>query len=104
MRQIRPIVDLDRPVRLAIFVRDQCVAFAGVDSKVATTTSSTWSRVTDGGRPERCSSGSPSSRNSTNRARHLPTVTAAHPTRAATVLLSAPSAHPSTIRERSAND
>jgi len=32
---------LDRPVRLAIEVRDQCVASFGVDSKVATTTSST---------------------------------------------------------------
>ncbi len=40
-RQIRPMLDLDRPLRWAIFARDQCVAFAGVDSKVATTTSST---------------------------------------------------------------
>ena len=40
-RQIRPIVDLDSPLRWAIFARDQCVAFAGVASNVATTTSST---------------------------------------------------------------
>src|SRR5215218_1036107 len=40
-RQIRPIVDFDNPVRSAIFARDQCVAFTGVDSSVATTTSST---------------------------------------------------------------
>jgi len=38
--QIRPIVDFDSPVRSAILARDQCVAFAGVDSNVATTTSS----------------------------------------------------------------
>ncbi|WP_372455793.1 hypothetical protein [Nonomuraea sediminis] len=42
-RQIRPIVDLDKPLRLAIEARDQCVAFLGVSSSVATTTSSTWS-------------------------------------------------------------
>ena len=35
--QIRPIVDLLSPVRWAIFARVQCVAFAGVDSNVATT-------------------------------------------------------------------
>jgi len=38
--QILPIVDFDSPVRSAILARDQCVAFAGVDSNVATTTSS----------------------------------------------------------------
>ena len=38
-----------------------------------------------------------------NRPRHLPTVAVAHPSCPATVLLSAPSAHPSTMRERSAN-
>ena len=40
-RQIRPMVDFDSPVLSAIFARDQCVAFAGVDSSVVTTTSST---------------------------------------------------------------
>src|SRR3954467_6699519 len=49
--QIRPIVEGESPLRWAIFARDQCVAFAGVDSNVATTTSSTCSAVTDGGRP-----------------------------------------------------
>jgi hypothetical protein len=39
--QIRPIVDLLSPVRSAIFARDQCVAFFGVASSVATITSST---------------------------------------------------------------
>ena len=34
-------VDFDKPVRSAIFARVQCVAFGGVDSKVATITSST---------------------------------------------------------------
>ena len=55
-RQIRPIVDLDRPLRSAIFARDQCVAFFGIDSSVATTTSSTCSVVIVGGRPGRGSS------------------------------------------------
>src|SRR5829696_1304598 len=49
--QIRPMLDRDNPVRSAIFARDQCVAFAGVDSTVATTTSSTCSAVIDDGRP-----------------------------------------------------
>ena len=51
--QIRPIVDLDSPQRSAIDARDQCVALAGVDSSVATTTSSTCSAVTNAGRPGR---------------------------------------------------
>ena len=72
--QIRPIVDLLSPVRSAIFARDQCVAFLGVDSSVATITSSTWPMATDGGRPGRGSSCRPSRRSSTKRRRHLPTV------------------------------
>src|SRR5919206_3660604 len=43
LRQIRPMVDLDNPLRSAIDLRDQCVASFGVCSRVATTTSSTWS-------------------------------------------------------------
>src|SRR5450631_4222364 len=50
-RQIRPTVDFDSPDLAAIDFRDQCVAFCGVCSSVATTTSSTRSRVTDDGRP-----------------------------------------------------
>jgi len=73
-RQIRPMLDLDSPLRSAILARDQCVAFAGVASSVATTTSSTCSAVIEAGRPGRGSSLSPSNRSSTNRARHLPTV------------------------------
>ena len=38
--QIFPIVVFDSPVRSAIFARVQCVAFGGVDSSVATITSS----------------------------------------------------------------
>src|SRR6266540_811488 len=53
LRQIRPIVDLLSPERAAIDVRDQCVAFPGVSSSVATTTASTCSTVIDGGRPVR---------------------------------------------------
>ncbi|GAA4544158.1 hypothetical protein GCM10023175_21880 [Pseudonocardia xishanensis] len=47
--QIRPMVDFDNPVRSAIFDLVQCVAFAGVVSSVAITTSSTWSASTAGG-------------------------------------------------------
>lgn len=65
-RQIRPIVDLLSPLRLAIEARDQRVAFFGVSSSVATT-SSTWSKVIVGGRPGRCSSINPSSRDVRNR-------------------------------------
>src|SRR4051812_22139466 len=50
-RQIRPIVDLDKPERCAIDARDQWVALAGICSNVATTTSSTRSSVIDAGRP-----------------------------------------------------
>src|SRR5664279_2503151 len=101
--QIRPLVDLDRPLRSAILARDQGVAFLGVDSSVATTTSSTCLSVTVAGRPDRGSSTRPSRRNSTNRARHLPTVGADTPSAAATSLLLRPDAHPSTIRDRRAS-
>jgi hypothetical protein len=84
------------------FERDQCVAFAGVDSNVATTTSSTCSAVTVG-RPGRGSSTKPSKRASKNLERHFPTVTAAHPSRPATSLFDKPSPQPKTIRDRNAN-
>ena len=102
--QIRPTDDFDSPQRSAIFARLQWVAFFGVDSSVAITTSSTWSAVMDRSRPGRASSTSPSRRCSTNRARHLPTVALEHRRSAATLLLSAPSAHASTMRERNASD
>jgi len=70
--QIRPIVDLESPLRSAIFFRDQWVACSGVDSRVATTTSSTCSAVIVGLRPDRGSSTKPSSLDSTNRDRHFP--------------------------------
>ena len=101
--QIRPMVDLDRPERSAIFDRDQCVAFFGIDSSVATTTSWTCSAVIVGGRPGRGSSTRPSRRSCRNLARHVPTVFVEHPTRSATVLLSRPSPQPSTIRDRNAS-
>ena len=101
--QIRPIVDFDRPERSAIFARDQCVAFFGVDSNVATTTSSTCSAVIVGGRPARGSSTRPSRRSATKRARHLLTVFVEQCTRSATALLSRPSPQPRTIRDRNAN-
>ena len=95
------MLDLLNPVRSAIFARDQCAVF-GADSSVATTTSSTCSAVIDGGRPGR-SSLSPSSRSSTNRARHLPTVGCDTRSRTATFLFDNPAAQPSTIRARYAN-
>src|SRR5664280_563917 len=101
--QIRPIVEAESPDFFAIEVRDQWVASFGVDSNVATSTSSTWSNVIDAGLPGRSSSTSPSSRSAMNRERHLPTVTAAQPNSAATVLLSAPSAHARTIFDRKAS-
>src|SRR5450755_3701111 len=101
--QIRPIVEGESPDFLAIEVRDQWVALLGLDSSVATSTSSTWSRVIEAGRPGRSSSTSPSSRSAMNRDRHLPTVTGLHRSCAATLLLSAPSAHAKTIFERNAN-
>ena len=101
-RQIRPIVDSDRPLRRAIEDRDQCVASPGSSSRVAMRTSSTWSSRIDGGRPGRCSSASPSSRLRVNRPRHRATVCSVTRSSAATALLSLPSAQASTIRARSA--
>ena len=101
--QIRPIVVLDNPERLAIDARDQCVAFIGVSSNVATTTCSTCSMLIEGGRPGRGSSTSPSRRSATNRRRHFPTVASAQFSCAATPLLSVPFAQESTILDRSAN-
>jgi hypothetical protein len=46
--------------------------------------------------------GQPVDRCATNRRRHFPTVASEQPNRAATVLLSSPSAHPNTMRERNA--
>ncbi len=101
--QIRPIVDFDSPDFSAIDRRDQCVALAGLDSNVATITSSTWSRLTDEGRPGRSSSVSPSRPSRMNRARHLPTVGCEQCRSAATCLLLTPgSAHANTIRARNA--
>lgn len=98
--QIRPIVDFDKPLRSAIDARDQCVAFFGVDSRVATMTSSTWSTVMLAGRPGLGSSTSPSRRSATNRARHFATVCGSTSTRAATALFVSPSALASTIFAR----
>jgi hypothetical protein len=96
-------VDFDRPLRFAIEERVQCVAFSGVDSNVATSTSSTCSVVIVAGRPGRGSSESPPNRNSQNRERHFPTVDAVTPTVAATWAFDTPVAHCNTIRDRNAN-
>src|SRR6266702_2414143 len=101
--QIRPTVDFDSPDRFAIDARDQWVASFGACSKVATTTSSTLSSLIFRGAPGRSSSTRPSSRRTTNRDRHLPTVGRDTPSRPATSALDSPSAHASTIRQRNAN-
>jgi hypothetical protein len=100
--QIRPMVDLDSSVRSAIFARDQWVACFGVDYKAATMTSSTCSAVIVGGFPGRGSSTRPSSRDSTNRQRHLPTVGSDTLRCAATSVLLRPPAQANTIHERNA--
>jgi hypothetical protein len=103
LRQIRPTVDSDRPLRLAMEVRDQCVAPFGLSSSVAVRTSLTLSSRIDGGRPGRCSSASPASPRSVKRPRHLVTVGTETPRSAATWELNAPgSAQASTMRHRSA--
>ena len=101
--QIRPTVDFDNPVSAAIEARDQCVASLGWRSNVATITSSTCSSVIVRGAPGRGSSANPSSRFSTNRRRHIPTVCGQTPKSAATCLLVLPAAQPNTIRHRCAN-
>ena len=102
-RQIRPTVDLLSPLRLAIEARDQWVASRGISSRVAVTTSSTLSSRSDGGRPGRFSSASPSSRLRVNPPRHRATVCSVVRSSAATCLLSLPSAQASTILARSAS-
>ena len=102
-RQIRPIVERLRPERCAIEARDQCVAFTGVCSNVATTTSSTRSSPIEGGRPGRSSSINPSSRLATNRVRHFVTVVGCTRNCAAMSLLDIPSAQPNTILQRCAS-
>ena len=102
LRQIRPIVDGDSPLRSAIEARDQCVASWGISSSVAVITSSTLSSRTDGGLP-RGSSHSPSSRCAANRRRHLLTVIGSTRRSAAACLFEAPSAQASTILARSAS-
>ena len=49
--QIRPTVDFDSPDFSAIFARDQCVAFFGVDSNESTMTCSTRSTLISTGLP-----------------------------------------------------
>src|SRR3954451_12534947 len=100
--QIRPTVERLRPLWAAIDARDQCVASAGVCSKVATTTASICASVIFRGAPGRGSSTNPSNRDSTNRPRHVPTVCGHTPNSAATCLFAFPSAQPSTIRLRNA--
>ena len=103
-RQIRETAVWFRPVAFAIDRVDQCVSRpGGLCSSVLTITSSTCSSVIFRGCPGRGSSASPSSRAATNRARHLPTICGVTPSLAATSLFAVPSAHASTIFDRSAS-
>jgi hypothetical protein len=104
LRQIRLTALWDMPAALAIERVDQWVASSGVSSSVLTTTLSTSSSLMLRGAPGRGSSWSPSRRRSPKRRRHLPTVAWFNPSRSATDVLSAPSAHASTMRHRIASD
>ena len=99
---MRPIVLWLRPLRWAMDRVLQWVASLGVVSSVSVITRSTSSSVTDLGRPLRGSSDRPSSLRSTNRERHLPTVSSDTPSSAPTAVLLLPSAHARTILARSA--
>jgi hypothetical protein len=81
---------------------DQCVAPAGLDVNVLTTTASTWSSVTVRGTPDRCSSARPFNRFAPNRARHLPTVAWLQPSSRAATWFVLPAAQASTILDRNA--
>ena len=76
----------------------QCVASFGRLSNVFTITASTRASSILRGAPLRGSSCSPSTRRSTKRRRHLPTVARSRPSAAATSLFWPPSAQASTIR------
>lgn len=99
---MRPALDLLIPMRSAISRRLQCVASLGVSSSVAASRSSIIRSVIVAGLPGLGSSGRPSSLDSRNRPRHLPTVGRLTPTRSATSLFDSPSAHASMIRQRNA--
>ena len=101
-RQMRLTVLWLRPQRWAMDRVLQWAASRGVVSSVNVITRSTSSSVTDRGRPLRGSSDRPSSLRSTNRARHLPTVSSDTPSSAPTAVLLRPSAHARTILARSA--
>jgi hypothetical protein len=97
---MRPTVVWLKPQRLAIARVLQCVASAGVLSKVSRTTRSICASLTRRGAPGRGSSSNPSSRRSTKRRRHLPTVCLAMLSLYATTVFGLPAADSSTIRER----
>jgi len=81
----------------------QCVASAGVLSRVSRNTRSICASPTWRGAPGRGSSSNPSSRRAPKRWRHLPTVWWVSPSSCATAVLGLPAAHSKTIRERCAS-
>jgi hypothetical protein len=101
--QIRPTLAGETPTRLANEQVDQCVASLGISSSVLTISSSTFSSLIARGTPGRGLSTSPSSRRSTKRLRHFPTVALETRSSRATSRLDAPAAHANTIRQRNAN-
>ena len=103
-RQIREMADWLMPVAAAIDRVDQCVSSPGpCSSRVLVITSSTCSSVIFRGAPGLGSSDRPSSRSAANRDRHFATVAREIPRASATCVFAAPSAHASTIRDRSAS-
>ncbi len=102
-RQIRETAVCDMPVAAAIDRVDQCVASTGLVSSVLTTTASTASSVIFLGAPGRDSSASPSSPDSMNRTRHLPTICRVTWRFSATAVFVAPPAHAKTILARNAS-
>ena len=102
-RQMRETAVCDRPASRAMLRVLQWVAPAGTLSNVLAITASTRASSIERGAPGRGASRRPSRRCSTKRARHLQTVCGVTRWRAATTLLSAPSAQFKTMRARSAS-
>jgi hypothetical protein len=101
-RHIRCTVETDSPLARAMLRELQWVALGGFVSRVRMITASIRASSIVRGVPDRGSSRRPSSRCSTKRRRHLPTVSGSIPRRDATTLLCSPSAQARMIRARCA--
>lgn len=101
-RQMRETAVCEGPASLAMLRVLQCVAPRGTLSSVLAITASTRASSMVLGAPKRGASSRPSRRYRTNHARHLLTICGVTRWRAATTLLSSPSAQASTMRARGA--